>query len=90
MTSGVKNVEDQCIMMMNPSYPWTVKVLTERTCASEGAIRSAIRRLKEKGYVEKYSPDNEMTYRVGHKWRLTKSGEARRAKLLEDSMVENG
>jgi len=82
MTSGVENIESKSIIAMNPSYPWTITILAERLCCSYNAVSLAFNRMKTKGLIEKYYPEDEMTYRTGHKWRLTKNGIEQRNKLL--------
>ncbi len=73
---------DKIIKMMTPAYPWTVKLLTERCDCPESTVRSSFRKLSKADLIEKYSPDDEMTYRMGIKWRLTEKGLKRREQLL--------
>ena len=82
MTSGVESIEIKCTMMMNPSYPWTIRVLSERSCCTENAVRLALKRMEADDLVEKYFPNNEMTHKIGNKWRLTKKGLDKREEFL--------
>ena len=70
------------ISIMNPNYPWTVNLLFSRTDRSKNVVRTSLKRLEKRGLVERFVPDDELTFRTGKKWRLTKEGIKLRKDLL--------
>ena len=83
MTQGKSVSGTRLLLMMNPSYPWTTKILADRLGIHQNSVRYIVAKLVAKDLIEKYTPVGEITYRLGVKWRLTGKGEKMRKEIRD-------